>query len=887
MPYPNFTPEELAGFAAQAQQYQTQVQQAPAYTPPPVQQAPAYTPPPVQQAPVQYDTSAFNIPQFDASTLQQPGMLTQQLAPPVPQQQYSLPSGLLTQYQQSGANQNYVPPNLPSMAEMQAAGAAQAQQQAAQAAQAQAQADQLAQQQAAQLAQQQAAQVAAQQQAQTQATALGVTPLTNTYEASTVEGTTAPTKFHNELGLDVRPDLTGTEFEGAYLPNRPTGLDATEADIDEWRNYYADNPEMHALLSMDEKSDLLFWDKLKGNLTEEELNQANKDLRAEYGFDDRYISIEGKENNRYEWVSETGVGTNEFMADDIQAYFEANGQEATEARFYNDGAGPSIADQFLMNHENVGGFFREKDLPGGSVLQDFTQYPLGALLVGLATGAIAEPFLAGGTAAGTTAGAAGTTAGTAATTAGTAGTAAATAGGLGLSGTSLAAAQAALANAVVTGVSGGDFGDIAQSALTGAVTSGIGGMLEGGALGDLSLPGMDSTLGVWASENPILSAGLTAGGVSALAGNDLSDAAISALLGSGAEYLRYSGLETLDGEGLFSDIANNTLDEFVNNQILTGNLSVSEAIERGLISTAVDAVSGTFGGDSTETETETGTEVTTETASVDPSMETTNVTAADLSGTGNLAGSILNSTLDSNSNDDELEEVTVTATDLSGNTSLVPSNYTLDNGSEIELEETVVTATEDDDEDSLVIAGTYTLPTGEVVPLENVTVTASEDDEDSSVIAGTYTLPTGEVVELEETVVTAEEEDEEVIDVDLDLNSDGDLDSDGSLDYDEEVLVTAPYIPPSIIYPPFLPPDIDINPDDVILPGLLPDPPPSTDSSQSSSGGSGLLGGGGAGSFTPFMTKLNWKRPDVVQNILLPRQNAFNEITMLTNRLMT
>jgi hypothetical protein len=59
-----------------------------------------------------------------------------------------------------------------------------------------------------------------------------------------------------------------------------------------------------------------------------------------------------------------------------------------------------------------------------------------------------------------------------------------------------------------------------------------------------------------------------------------------------------------------------------------------------------------------------------------------------------------------------------------------------------------------------------------------------------------------------------------------------------------------------------------------------------TGSGNGSGSGSGS-GGAGPGQFNSFMTKLDWKRPDVVQNILLPRQNAFNEVTMLTNRLIT
>ena len=807
MPYPNFTPEELAGFAAQAQQYQQGMltqQPPPVYTPPP----PVYTPPPVQQTPAY------------TNNVQAPPVYTPPPpAPPPVQQQYSLPpevQGLLTQYQQSGSFQNYVPPNLPSMAEMQAAGAAQAQQQAAQAAQAQAQADQLAQQQAAQLAQQQAAQsltppvVAASQsagiydpqyyagkglaEARAIAQALGdpipgddwqaPQPLVgqeaapvDAYDKYQLEGVDSASRFHNQLGLDNRPDLTGTELEGAFLMNRPVGEDVTEADMLAWSNYYKDNPELRNALSVDEQSDLLYWDWLNGDMTDKELFQAGKALRLANGLDERHISIEGRDNHRWEWRARKGRRT-----------------------------GGTPTELFQKNHAKVGGYFDKEKLPGGSFFQDeILGEPLGQLALAIALGYGATSLM--GTAA---------TATTAATTGMLPVTAGTLAGNL---------TAGALTSGAMTALGGGSFKDILKAAAGGAVTAGVGGSL-------------------------------------------------SQILPEGV-------VEFLEKDGIISGVANNTISNSAQQLLMTGELDIEEAIKSGVINYAqaevidflkndvLDFVKNeVLGNEGTTAPVEDGNLVYDVETGLGVPAETNNVYVtpdeAVMGGyTYNTDGTM---TRDSDGTVFEWIETEATDENPTGEIAVPVQGDAGGSGGSTQEGQTT-TATDNIFVDSTAEEGERV---GGLDYDEEVVVTADYDP-NNPVIFPPFLPPD---------IDSNGEEDEDVIGDDLDLNPDG-----GVI---EEVVVTADYDPyPPIIYPPFPDPDIDIDPNDIILPPLL-DDLPLTESSQFSSGGSGLLGGSrGGGSFNSYMTKLDWKRPDVVQNILLPRQNAFNEITMLTNRLMT
>lgn len=188
---------------------------------------------------------------------------------------------------------------------------------------------------------------------------------------------------HVEWGLDNRPDLTGTQFEGAYLPYRPTwqsqqpqgfsltdlqaidfgdptaldqlrnqylsqdfdpnaGRSQAAGDVQRWHEYYTDNQDLRQLLSLDEQQDLLFLDHITGGMSQSDYKTASYDLRNSWGLD-RHYSVPGRDSHRFEYQ------------------YDVRDRRIDSSNPY---------DSFLDTHQDVGGFFKQENLPGGSFFQD-------------------------------------------------------------------------------------------------------------------------------------------------------------------------------------------------------------------------------------------------------------------------------------------------------------------------------------------------------------------------------------------------------------------------------------------------------------------------------------------------------------------------------------
>jgi len=206
-------------------------------------------------------------------------------------------------------------------------------------------------------------------------------PMPNIYGSRNYEATTygESPKYqqHSEWGLDNRPDLAGTQYENVYLPNRPT-FDSTpnydigpngrahmrgpagaqaraekvegeadaRQDVEAWHNYYNENEDYRQLLSLDEQQDLLFLDHLNGDITQKDYKKQSYDLRKSFGLE-RHYGVEGRDSHRFEYQYDVG-----------------------DKRLTGD----PYAD-FLKNHDKVGGFFDQEDLPGGSFFQEAIRNP--------------------------------------------------------------------------------------------------------------------------------------------------------------------------------------------------------------------------------------------------------------------------------------------------------------------------------------------------------------------------------------------------------------------------------------------------------------------------------------------------------------------------------
>lgn len=194
---------------------------------------------------------------------------------------------------------------------------------------------------------------------------------------TTVYGSSPKYQQHTEWGLDSRPDLTGTDYENVYLPNRPTfdttpqydigpngrahvrgpagakaraesiaGQETAKQDVEAWHNYYKENEDYRKVLSLDEQQDLLFLDHLNGDTSQKEYKKQSYDLRKSFGLE-RHYGVEGRDSHRFEYQYDVG---NKKLTGDPYA-------------------------DFLKNHDKVGGFFDQEDLPGSSFFQEAIRNP--------------------------------------------------------------------------------------------------------------------------------------------------------------------------------------------------------------------------------------------------------------------------------------------------------------------------------------------------------------------------------------------------------------------------------------------------------------------------------------------------------------------------------
>ncbi len=753
MPYPNFKPEELAGFAAQAQQYQqgmltAPVQQTPAYTNN-VQALPAYTPPPVQQ------------------------------------QQYSLPSGLLTQYQQSGANQNYVPPNLPSMEEMQAVAA---QRQAELAAQAQA-AEQM-----------QQAYAEQQQQAAQQSSAGGL--LYDTYDTVDPEHYTA--QFSQGIGVNTRPDIGQTVD---YLPNRPgisntptyhgqyyqepeggfeslqygtieeaaQKLQAAEQlptqiveDTEKWHNYYVDNPTLRAYLSVDEQTELAYLDQRTGLITEEEQKELVKEIRDAAGLP-RKTGIDGKDST-YEY--QYGIR--------------------------NDNETDNPYADLLTNSDKIGAYARRHSINSGGYIEqglqgaaEFLDSKAGSLLLGLGT------FIPG---------------------------------------------LAAIGTALETG-----------APILNVVRDVIAGEVAGNA-----------------AENVLTTISDTAG---------FFDVGVD----GGSPKIAESIETNIDA---FKDIYSDT----------DAWYGMDRPGLEGVVSDVIDTVTGQPAADMTGALGDLVIETTTDEQG-DAKWTYTNADGSTVAGDHN--GNIWSTEEAGGGGSSSTEEAGGGGSSSAEEGSEDPAAPTKDWATYQPTDDEVLTPnTEYDDYSDDAEVGRHTNPDGSIVAWDvfgEIWYVENEPDPDADV-----TAPTTE----EEDDLNIEDIFTSTVDNDTTTDTNNTDGNDGTGDTGDG--------------------DGDGGGGDGTGDGDGGDGNGTGDGTGGGGGGDGTdidnTGGSGGGTgtgtgtgdgdgdgngsgtgtgsgsgmlggsptnFTPFMTKLDWKRPDVVQNILLPRQNAFNEITMLTNRLMT
>lgn len=181
-----------------------------------------------------------------------------------------------------------------------------------------------------------------------------------------------------EMGVYDRPDLTDTQFQGAYLPYMPDNA----ADLEKYHNYYTENPELRNLLSVDEQQQLLFLDAGTQGWTKKEYKNASYDWRNSLGLP-RKTGLKGSDHP-WEWR----VG----------------------GRQYKDvlkGADPYQA--LLDNQGNIGGW-TDRDKENKSFFEKVLSNPIGQFAVGsiitaatgglggLATGILTKAGVQGATA---------------------------------------------------------------------------------------------------------------------------------------------------------------------------------------------------------------------------------------------------------------------------------------------------------------------------------------------------------------------------------------------------------------------------------------------------------------------------------------------------------
>ena len=846
MPYPNFTAEELAGFAAQAQQYQTYTAPVPAPT--------MLT----QTAPVQQQYSMPTAEQIAAIQAQYASVPVQAPTPIVPQY-----SGMLTlppEAQQ--AYDNYLAQQAPVQQTVQAPAPV-------------------------------PAPVPVQQPIQAPAPGL----LTNSFDAYELEGVDSASKFQIEQGLDNRPDLTGTAIEDSYLPNRPVGEDVTETDMLEWSNYYKDNPDLKNGISVDEQSDLLYWDWLNGDLTKKELFQAGKELRLANGLDERHISIDGRDNHRFEWRASKGRKT-----------------------------GGTPTELFQKNHAKVGGYFDKEKLPGGSFFQDeVLANPIVRTGAAIATSGASELAIAAGKAlngetlhgadyAGAVTGAVGLGGGLAK---------------MGIPGVSTFAATnpyltAGLQQGALTGITGGDIDDILKSVAAGSATANVAGLAEIAGLDKFSnLLANDNAAGTFTSSltSDILNQAIQTGSV------DLGDALETSAINTGidvvgniiqqAESTRdpqkmFEEGALLNGEEISAEDAAMLADTssgyalFGPDSIVSNIFDIETSyIPTDLLGSAMDWVLGKDSRDMAispdgskypvidgDIYLDNGVVVSANglgkgdyadwEATVEPSRFGANDVLAMIGeGVSDFKEHLSNTGYDGievttdifgqdpevagNVSNDYDERFFDPFADRSFNSSLEDMGIYEENpfgvnhtGTELTLAEENVAALEGLD----IRTGEAQLPAGSSYAgeIEEYTANVETSEQDASAddeVVGVVTDPI-----VVEDVIT----DDEVV---------------GTRTARSEVDETEPELPGTQSQTTTTTATDDTSYRDETeeeLPGGGDDTLPSR----------GLLGGGGgAGDFNAYMKKLDWKRPDVVQNILLPRNNALDEIAMLTNRLIT